>query len=85
MTETTTNDLTEMDLKKAKLKAYKAKYRATNSEKIKAYKAEYWGFGNNGTESPVKSCHPLKRQCWLDLSENMGLNYQKNGLSCYPS
>jgi len=29
------------------------------------------GFGNNGTENPVKSCHPLKRQCWLDLSENI--------------
>ena len=42
MTETTTNDLTEMDLKKAKIKAYGAEYRAANPEKIKARSAKYY-------------------------------------------
>jgi len=37
---------------------------------------ECWGFGNNGTKNPVKSCHPLKRQCWLDLSENIVLRHR---------
>ena len=37
MAETTTNDLTEMDLKKAKIKAYGAEYYEANREKIKKY------------------------------------------------
>ena len=36
--KTTINDLTEMDLKKEKIKAYGAKYYAANSEKIRHIK-----------------------------------------------
>jgi len=40
--KTTINELTKIDFKKKKIKAYGAKYRATNPEKIKARRIEYY-------------------------------------------